>query len=261
MTQHRPVALVTGASRGIGRGIALSLAGAGYDIAGTATSLSSGLEEVMRQAEGLGAKFIGISGDVSNLDEHERMVLEAQSISGRIDCFVSNAGVAPSVRADMLDMQPESYDRVMGINARGSFFLAQRVANAMLAQPQQPHAHHPAPGMIFITSVSASTASINRAEYCMSKAALSMAAQCLAVRMAPHGVNVYEIQPGIIATDMTTAVREKYDALIAEGLLLSPRWGTPEDIGKAVVSLARGDFAYATGAVIEIGGGMGVRRL
>lgn len=262
-TLRRPVAFVTGASRGIGRGIALRLAEAGFDIAGAATSLSTGISETATLAGALGATFRPVQGNIADLAEHERMVQEAQGLSGHIDCFVSNAGIAPTVRADVLEMHPESYDRVMDTNIRGALFLAQRVARAMLAQPPHHRGQPPLvpPSMVFITSISARTASLNRAEYCISKAALSMAAQCMAVRLAEYGIHVYELQPGIIATDMTASVRQKYDELIAEGLLLTPRWGTPEDIGKAVVSLARGDWAYATGAVIEVGGGFGVRRL
>lgn len=261
----RPIALVTGASRGIGRGIALSLASAGFDVVGAATQANpdnhdSGLYEVKLHAESLGARFLPVAGDIACLDEHERMVTESLTLGGRIDCFVSNAGVAPLQRVDLLEMTPESYDRVMGINLKGALFFAQRVAQAMIAAPPAGQRQAP-PSMIFITSISAKAASANRAEYCISKAGLSMAARSFSVALAPHGINVYEIQPGIIATDMTSAVREKYDALIAEGLLLTPRWGMPDDIGRAVAAFARGDFAYATGTVIEVGGGFGVDRL
>jgi len=255
----RPVALVTGASRGIGRGIAVALARAGFDVAGTATTMA-GLEETRGGVEGQGARFISVAGNLANLNEHAAMLDTALTLGGRIDCFVSNAGIAPRVRADLLDMSEESFDEVLGVNLRGAFFFAQGVARAMVAAG--PHsAGQPAPSMIFITSISARTASINRAEYCVSKAGLSMAAKAFAVRLAGHGINVYEIQPGIVATDMTSGVKEKYDALIAEGLLLTPRWGTPEDVGAAVVPLALGQFAYATGSVIEVGGGFGVDRL
>lgn len=256
---NRPVALVTGASRGIGRGIAVALANAGFDVAGTATTLA-GLEETKALVEGAGARFLSVAGNLVNLDEHTAMLNAALMLGSRIDCFVSNAGIAPTIRADLLEMSPDSFDEVMGVNLRGAFFFAQRVARAMVAAGPD-RAECPAPSMIFITSISARTASINRAEYCVSKAGLSMAAKAFAVRLARHGINVYEIQPGIVATDMTSGVKEKYDALISEGLLLTPRWGTPEDIGAAVVPLALGQFAYATGSVIEVGGGFGVERL
>jgi 3-oxoacyl-[acyl-carrier protein] reductase len=261
----RRTALVTGASRGIGRGIALALANAGFDIVGTATSAApantaTGLYEVKAKVEACGARFLPVVGDISRIDEHPRMLDEALAFADRIDCFVSNAGIAPRVRADVLDLSPDSFDQVLGVNLRGAFFFAQAVARAMVAAgPHAPDACPPS--LIFITSISARTASINRAEYCISKAGLSMAARAFAVRLAQHNINVYEIQPGIIDTDMTTGVRDKYDALIGEGLLLTPRWGRPEDIGAAVVPLATGSFAYATGAVIEVGGGFGVDRL
>ena len=163
------------------------------------------------------------------------------------------------MRLDILETTPESYDRVMNINLRGPFLLAQTVANQMIKQKEMGLTGKPA--IIFITSISANTASPNRAEYCVSKAGLSMLAQNYAVRLAEYGINVYEIRPGIIATDMTSTVSGKYDKLIGEGLLLQKRWGSPRDIGKAVVGFAKGYFEYATGAVLEVGGGFGVSRL
>lgn len=259
-----PVALVTGASRGIGRGIALELARAGFDIAGAATKADpadteKGLYEVKARVEELGRRFVPVAGDLADCTVHSRMLDEVTAAFGAIDLLVSNAGVAPEKRLDILETTPESYDRVMGINLRGPFFFAQAVARRMIEQVKAGRARKPA--MIFITSISAYTASPNRAEYCVSKAGLSMTAQNFAVRMAEYGINVYEVRPGIIATDMTSAVTEKYDKLIGEGLLLQKRWGTPEDIGKAVSGLAQGYFDYATGAAIEIGGGFGLLRL
>jgi 3-oxoacyl-[acyl-carrier protein] reductase len=256
---RRPLALITGASRGIGQGIALALAKAGFDIAGTATSVA-GLDETQSLMEAAGARFLPVAGDISQTDTHARMLDEVLAFDDHITCFVSNAGIAPTVRADLLEMTPASFDHVLGVNLRGAFFFAQSVARAMVATgPPVPEL--PPPSVIFITSISARTASVNRAEYCISKAGLSMAAKAFAVRLAQHQINVYEIQPGIIATDMTSGVKEKYDQLIGQGLLLSPRWGTPADIGAAVVPLAQGCFAYATGSVIEVGGGFGVDRL
>ncbi len=250
---------MTGASRGIGKGIALALAAHGYDIAGAATSLSSGLTDVQREVEAIGRRFTPVVADIANLDDHARVVDEVVGAYGRIDVLVNNAGVAPKVRLDILDTTGESFDRLIDINLRGPFFLTQRVAAQMIAQVKAGTAY--APKVIFITSISSNAASPNRAEYCISKAGLSMAAQTFAVRLAEYGINVYDLRPGITATDMTAAVKQKYDDLIANGLLLTPRWGTPEDIGKAVVALAEGYFDYATGAVIEIGGGFGVDRL
>lgn len=264
MSTSRPVAFITGASRGIGRSIALCLASKGFDIVGAATQmpesdLEVGLNEVKARAEELHVNMLPVTGDIANREDHHRMVSEALDEFGRIDVLVNNAGVAPEQRMDLLEMTPESYERVMNINLEGPFFLTQHVAKEMI-HLKMNHADF-APKIIFITSISATTASPTRTEYCISKAGLSMAAQNFAVRLAEFGINVYEIQPGIIKTDMTSGVQEKYDEIIADGHLLQARWGTPEDIGKAVAALAGGDFDYATGAVIEVGGGFGVRRL
>lgn len=260
----KAVALVTGASRGIGRGIALCLAEQGYDIVACATKAdpanrSSGVYEVKERVEALGQRCLPLAGDISDLDSHQRLVDTAVEAFGGIDVLVNNAGVAPTARLDILETTPESFDRLMRINLRGAFFFTQAVARHMVARVKEGIDR--APAIIFITSISSTTASPNRAEYCVSKAGLSMTAQNFAVRLAEYGINVYDIQPGIIATDMTAAVQEKYDRLIEGGLLLQPRWGTPDDIGRAVAALAEGYLGYATGAVIEVGGGFGVRRL
>ena len=255
----KAVALITGASRGIGKGIAVALASHGYDVAGVATGLTTGIEDTRREVESRGQQFVPIAADIGNLDDHPRIVEEAVGAFGRIDVLVNNAGVAPKVRLDILETTPESFDRLIGINLRGPFFLTQRVAAQMIAQTKAGAGY--APKIVFITSISSNTASPNRAEYCISKAGLSMAAQTFAVRLAEYGINVYEVRPGVVETDMTAAVKRKYDDLIAKGLLLTPRWGTPEDIGKAVVAFAEGYFDYATGTVIEVGGGFGVQRL
>lgn len=256
--------MVTGASRGIGRGIALCLAEAGYDIAACATAAdpgnrAKGLYEVADRVEELGRRFLPITGDLGDLEAHARMIAAAAEGLGGIDVLVNNAGVAPLERRDLLDAAPESFDRVMGINLRGPLFFTQAVARAMIAQRASGW-RNPA-AIVFITSISANTPSPSRTEYCISKAGLSMAAASFAVRLAEHGINVYEIRPGIIATDMTSGVQEKYDRLIAEGLLLQRRWGAPEDIGRAVAAVTSGAFDYATGAVIEVGGGFGIKHL
>ncbi|MBI5092245.1 MAG: 3-ketoacyl-ACP reductase [Candidatus Hydrogenedentes bacterium] len=261
----KAVALITGASRGIGRGIALSLAEHGYDIVATATkadpsNTETGLYEVKARVEALGQRFLPIVSDVANCAGHARLIEAAVDTLGGIDLFVSNAGVAPLQRLDILETTEESFDRLIQINLRGPFFLAQSIANQMVKQLQAGRTAYP-PKLVFVTSISANTASPNRAEYCVSKAGLSMTAQNFAVRLAEHGINVYEIRPGIISTDMTAGVQAKYDKLIADGILLQQRWGTQEDVGKAVVALAEGYFDYATGAVIEVGGGFGVSRL
>jgi NAD(P)-dependent dehydrogenase (short-subunit alcohol dehydrogenase family) len=257
-------ALITGASRGIGRGIALELARHGYDIAATATRANpaeteKGLFEVKARVEEMGQACLALAGDIASREDHARMIQAALDRFGRIDVLVNNAGVAPLQRLDILECSEESYDRVMGINLRGPFFFTQSVARAMIDGLTSDCERRLC--IIFITSISSDTASPNRAEYCISKAGLSGVAQNFAVRLAEFGINVYELRPGIIATDMTEKVQEKYDKLIGEGLLLTPRWGTPQDIGKAVTALAEGYIDYATGAVIEIGGGFSVKRL
>jgi NAD(P)-dependent dehydrogenase (short-subunit alcohol dehydrogenase family) len=177
----------------------------------------------------------------------------------RIDVLVNNAGVAPEKRADVLETSPESYDRVLSINARGAYFLTQKVARHMIRQKEKDSAGHSC--IIFISSISAYVSSPSRPEYCISKAALSMAAKIYADRLAEYGINVYEVRPGIIQTGMTASVREKYDRLIAEGLIPQKRWGQPEDVARAVAALAGGDFAYSTGLVVEVSGGMNIQSL
>ena len=260
----KPVAFITGAGRGIGRGISLELASNGFDIAGNDIIFEPqnnkiGLFETKECAEALGAAFLPVQGDISCLDHHEKMLQEIMGQFGRLDLLVNNAGVAPLVRQDILETTPESFDRVLGINARGAFFLTQRIAKQMILQVKK--SPEPKPIIIFISSISAAVSSPLRAEYCISKAALSQAATLFADRLSEYGINVYEIRPGIIETDMTTPVKEKYDKLIAEGLVPQKRWGFPEDVGKAVVALAKGYFPYSTGLILEVSGGMNIRRL
>jgi 3-oxoacyl-[acyl-carrier protein] reductase len=260
----KPVALITGAGRGIGRGIALELANSGFDIAGVdivfePDNKKSGLFEVKDQVDKLGADFLPLQGDISVLDDHEKTFHEALGHFGRLDVLVNNAGVAPLTRQDILETTPESYDRLIQINARGTFFFTQRAARLMIQQVKESPG--PKPAIIFITSISASVSSPSRAEYCISKAAMSMTAALFADRLAESGINVYEVRPGIIQTDMTAPVREKYDKLIAEGLVPQRRWGYPEDVGKAVVALAKGFFPFSTGLILEVSGGMNIRRL
>ncbi len=260
----RPVAFITGASRGIGRSIAIELARQGYDLAGSArgfepTDTTRGLFEVRQRVEELGARLLPLQGDVAALDDHERMLAAIFTEYGRLDVLVNNAGVAPEQRLDVLDTSPESYDRVLGINLRGPLFLTQKVARRLIQQRGDTPDFKPA--IVFITSISAYVSSPSRAEYCISKAGLSMTAAVFADRLAAHGIPVYEVRPGVIRTDMTAAVEEKYNKLIADGLVPQMRWGTPEDVGKAVAALVGGGFTYSTAAVIEVSGGMNLRRL
>jgi 3-oxoacyl-[acyl-carrier protein] reductase len=260
----KPVAFITGAGRGIGRGISLELASNGFDIAGNdiifdPQNKKAGLFEVKECAAALGAEFLPVQGDISSLADHKRMLEEVTGRFGMIELLVNNAGVAPLVRQDILETTPESFDRVWGINTRGTFFLTQQVAKQMISQVKK--SPEPKPSIIFITSISASVSSPPRSEYCISKAGLSQAAALFADRLSEYGINVYEIRPGIIESDMTAPVKEKYDKLIAEGAVPQKRWGFPEDVGKAVSALAKGYFPYSTGLILEVSGGMNIRRL
>jgi NAD(P)-dependent dehydrogenase (short-subunit alcohol dehydrogenase family) len=260
----KTVALVTGAARGIGRRICLELAENGFDIVGVdvladPANMQKGLSEVRQKVEELGRKFLSIRSDVAELGSHITVLEETLGTFGRIDVLVNNAGVAPEKRMDILETSPESYDRVLSINARGTFFLTQKITKHMIKQVAEDAKNKPS--IIFISSISAYVSSPSRPEYCISKAALSMTAKIFADRLAEYGINVYEVRPGIIQTDMTAPVKEKYDKLIAEGLIPQKRWGYPKDVAKAVVALARGDFAYSTGLVVEVSGGMNIQKL
>ena len=257
-----PTALVTGASRGIGRGIALELARAGFNIAGVSRSIdlsntTSGIGEVKCRVEELGGRFLAVEGDIGELPTHQPMIDAVIREFGGIDVLVNNAGVAPKQRLDVLEMTEESYDWVTGINCKGPLFLTQRVARHLL---DRRAAGVTGPlSIIFITSISAAVPSPNRTEYCVSKAGASMVAKNFAARLAADTICVFEIRPGIIQTDMTGPVKEKYDRLIAEGLVPQKRWGFPEDIGRACTAIARGDFAFSTGGIFEISGGMQIK--
>ncbi|HDP98386.1 MAG TPA: 3-ketoacyl-ACP reductase [bacterium] len=264
MVKQRKCAIVTGAGQGIGRGIVIELVKNGFDVAGVdiiyqPDNKEKGLFEVKQQAEKLGGSFLAIGADISDLNSHKKIVEQIVAKFGRINLLVNNAGVAPRQRLDILETTAESYDRVMSINARGPFFLTQQVANFMIQQKQKDQ--NLMPYIIFISSISAYVSSPSRAEYCLSKAAVSAAATIYADRLAEFGINVYQIRPGIILTDMTAVVKQKYDKLIAEGLVPQKRWGYPEDVGKAVSALVSGGFDYSTGAVIEVSGGMNIHHL
>ncbi|KPJ84408.1 MAG: 3-ketoacyl-ACP reductase [Gemmatimonas sp. SG8_17] len=259
-----PCAFVTGASRGIGRAIAIELAREGFNIVGNATGYDAddrtrGLAETGERVEELGVAFLPAPGNIADLEIHERLVGEACSRFGRVDVLVNNAGVGPRERLDFLDTTPDSFDHVVGVNLRGTFFLTQCFARHMV----EWIAREPAvrPKIVFITSISADTSSPTRTEYGVTKAGLSQLARVLAHRFAVDGIDVYEVRPGLIATDMTAPVKDKYDALIAKGLIPQSRWGQPLDVARAVAALARGDFAYSTGGVFEVSGGMNIKRL
>ena len=262
--KSKPVAIVTGANRGIGEAIALDLSKAGYNIIGISRTLKTtgtkkGLEELRTKVETNGASFLPLQADISDIGSFDKLVAEIMKVFKRIDLLVNNAGVAPLERLDILETTVESYDRVMSINLRGAFFFTQKIANNMLDNIDSFENYNPK--IIFITSASAEVSSPNRAEYCISKAGLSMASKVFADRLAGSDINVYEIRPGIIDTDMTAPVKEKYDKMIDEGLVPLYRWGKPSDISKVVVSIANGDLSYSTGNIIEISGGMNIRHL
>jgi 3-oxoacyl-[acyl-carrier protein] reductase len=255
----RRVALVTGGARGIGFGISEALARDGFDLALCGQREEGAVQEPLDQLRGMGAEVLYVQADVSDSAARDRLVSSIRERFGRLDVLVNNAGVAPKERRDMLEMSPESYDWVLDVNLKGPFFLTQAVANWMVEQGRASSEF--AGCIVYVTSISSTVASTNRAEYCISKAGLSMASQAWAVRLAEYGIQVFEVRPGIIRTDMTSGVRDKYDDLIATGLTLQPRWGLPADVGRAVASLARGDLAYSTGQVIMVDGGLTIGRL
>lgn len=259
-----PVILVTGSSRGLGRGIAQQLARRGYSVAINYASNAAAAQETLSLCEAVRKsdeqKFLAVQADVASGGDRERMLAEILAHFGRLDCLVNNAGVAPLTRDDIVDASEESYDRVMKTNLKGPYFLTQAVARYWLEKK-------PAPSLscgfciVFVTSVSANTASTNRGEYCISKAGLSMAAQLWSARLAAEGIPVYELRPGIMTSDMTDGAREKYDKPISDGTLVpQSRWGTADDVGRAVGALVDGDFPYSTGAIIDIDGGMQIRQ-
>ncbi|MCU0643962.1 MAG: 3-ketoacyl-ACP reductase [bacterium] len=231
---NKKTAIVTGAGQGIGRGIVLELAKNDFNIVGVdvifqAENKEKGLFEVKERVKELGAEFLPVQADISNLQDHEKIIQKTLEKFGRIDVLVNNAGVAPKQRLDVLETSPESYDRLMTINTRGPFFLTQKIAKQMIQQHQKDPSK--TQYIIFISSISAYYSSPSRAEYCLSKAAISQAARIYADRLSAEGINVFELRPGIIMTDMTAAVKEKYDKMIAEGLIPQKRWGYPEISG------------------------------
>jgi len=253
---QRRVALVTGAARGIGAAIAGALAREGCDVAVFDVIDSAA---TVKDIESAGSRGLAIVGDVSIAADRAAALSAVEKSFGRLDVLVNNAGVAPKVRADILEAAEESYDRVMAINLKGPYFLTQSAARWMIRQ----HQDDPSRWMcvVNISSMSAYTASTSRGEYCISKAGVSMAAKLWAARLAEFGIGVYEIRPGIIATDMTSAVKEKYDKMLAEGLTPIKRWGQPADIAAAVCACVRGDLKFSTGEVINVDGGFHLRIL
>jgi NAD(P)-dependent dehydrogenase (short-subunit alcohol dehydrogenase family) len=277
------VALVTGASRGIGRGIAIALAHAGFDVVVNYASNRDAAEEVGKAIEGAGRAALLVQADVSITADRQKLVDEAYAKLGRLDLLVNNAGVAPKVRADLLDGGEESFDRMVNINLKGPYFLTQLVARRMIEQkktrtqlvsspPERRKTRTQlvsdsenevvfTPKIVTITSVSVYTASTNRGDYCVAKSGLAMMTKLFAVRLAEFGINVYEIRPGIIETDMTGPVKAKYDQMIGDGLTPIARWGKPDDVARAVVAVATDALPFSTGEVINVDGGFHLRRL
>jgi 3-oxoacyl-[acyl-carrier protein] reductase len=252
----QPVALVTGGGRGIGRGISSALARNGYAVAINYAANEAAARET-QAALGSGAEALLVQGDVGVAADRDRMVDAVLAQWGRIDALVNNAGITSPGRKDILDATEDGWDRVMAVNLKGPFFLTQRVVREMIRLAGQLLR----PSIVAISSLSADTVSVNRGDYCVSKAGLRMLTQLWAARTAAHGIRVFEVRPGIITSDMTAAVKDKYDRLIAEGLTPIGRWGTPEDVGQAVAALVTGQVPYCTGETINIDGGYHIRRL
>jgi NAD(P)-dependent dehydrogenase (short-subunit alcohol dehydrogenase family) len=252
MSSAKRVALVTGGSRGIGLGIAKRLARDGFHVVinGRRPTADEAVSDV-------GHNCLYVSADIGNGDSRAAMLDTIRERCGRLDVLVNNAGIAPDVRADLLEASEESFDKLIGVNLKGPYFLTQAVGRWM---KEQYEADGERRSVVFVTSISASVASVNRGDYCLSKAGLAMATKLWAARLAEFGIGVFEVRPGVIKTDMTGGVVEKYDALFAQGLAVEPRWGTPDDVAKAVAALC-GDITYATGSVLHVDGGLTLQRL
>ncbi len=259
MTDKKKVALITGGSRGIGLGIARCLAAEGCDLAVCGVREEAAIEEALAELRGLGADVLYCRADVSEADARDGMIQQIQERFGRLNVLVNNAGVAPNVRADITEASEESFERLIRINLQGPYFLTQAAANWMIAQRKADQSFEAC--VVNVGSISATVASPSRGEYCISKAGIAMATQLWAVRLGEEGIPVYEIRPGVIKTDMVKAVEGKYDKLISEGLCVQPRWGMPDDIGKATAMLVRGDMPYSTGQVLMVDGGLTLQRL
>lgn len=249
-------ALVTGAGRGIGRAIALALAAEGFDLVVNDLARSAELDETVRLVEAAGRRAVAARADIADIAGHAGFLGAAWDAFGGLECLVNNAGISVARRDDILAVTPDSFDRLMSVNLRGPFFLTQAVARRMVAAPAEGFR-----SIVTVSSINVEFASVERAEYCLSKAPLAMMSKLFAVRLAEHGINAYEIRPGVIRTDMTAVARERYDGLFANGLAPIARWGEPDDIGRAVATLASGALPYSTGETIQVDGGLAVRRL
>jgi NAD(P)-dependent dehydrogenase (short-subunit alcohol dehydrogenase family) len=253
------MALVTGGGRGIGLGISRFLADEGYNLAISGRRPETQVRDTLVALRKAKVEVLYIQADVANKDDRYRLLEEIKEHFGCLNVLVNNAGMAPENRADILEATEESFDRVMAVNLKGPYFLTQATARWMIRQKQTDLSYEGC--VINISSISATVASSNRGDYCVSKAGLSMATKLWAARLGEFSIPVYEIRPGVVMTDMTAAVKERYDKLIEEGLTIQGRWGLPEDIGRAVAMLVRGDLVYSTGQVIMVDGGLMIHRL
>ncbi|MDA0196155.1 MAG: 3-ketoacyl-ACP reductase [Bacteroidetes bacterium] len=255
----KKVALVTGGSRGIGFGIAKHLAMTGFDLAINGVRKADKVTNELDELREFGVDIIYCQGDIASENDRQSIVSEVRGHFRKLNVLVNNAGIAPPERNDILKATESSFDKVISTNLKGTYFLTQAVANWMVEQKSADKEFQAS--IVNVTSISSTLASTNRGEYCISKAGLSMASQLFSVRLAEYDIPVFEVRPGIIHTDMTSGVKEKYDKLIDEGLTLQKRWGLPDDVGKAVVSLVSGCFPYSTGQVIMVDGGLTIPRL
>ena len=253
----RPVAIVTGAGRGIGGAIAEALAARDFDLAVTDLMPEAESEVLLQDLARRGCRALYHSGDIADIATHAVFVERALAEFGRVDCLINNAGMGAVVRGDLLDLEPDNFDRIMAVNLRGTVFLTQAVVSAMLSQPPTDVPR----SIVTITSVSAELASSERIDYCISKAALAMWVRGLALRLAPEGVGVFDVRPGIVRSAMTAKVATVYDERIVGGLVPARRWGETGDVAAVVANLASGDFAFATGSVIAVDGGLSIPRL
>jgi 3-oxoacyl-[acyl-carrier protein] reductase len=252
-------ALITGGTRGIGLGIARALARDGWNLLLSGQRSAAEVAGVLHELQESGVAVEYVAGNIAEASDRAAVVDRAQSRYGCVQALVNNAGRAPRVRADIIHATEDSFEDVLRTNLQGPYFLTQAIARDMLEHARSDSEFRAA--IVFVTSVSAQMVSINRGDYCISKAGLGMAAALFAVRLAPHRIPVYDVRPGVIATDMTSAVKEVYDRRIAEGLVPEGRWGQPDDVGRTVCALVRGDVPYATGSVIHVDGGLTLPRL
>lgn len=255
-----PVAVITGASRGIGRAITVALAAEGFDIVAISRTVDSeAMASLAPEVNNLGVHFFPVGLDISHVERHSEVISLIMDRYGRIDFLVINVGNIPNHRTDILELDEEGFDRAIGMNLKGPVFFAQRVAREMVWLKGQDVSLHPS--IVFITSLSANISSTCRGEYCISKAGLSMASMVFADRLAPHGINVYEVRPGIIEADLTVKAKEKFDRMIAEGQIPQGRLATPEDVARGVASIAGGDWSFSTGMIFEVSGGLNIKSL